>query len=463
MRVVESYIMYTAIYLALGQVYFAGAAACLLGVLLLWHFAGEFPRIQFAAVYCVCAMLIYQNLFQPPSESPAWLAYLAWTTLLQLVLWGSAALACLMPVAKPCHPSGSFRTLGTTSVEFKFETPTPGATASAGEGVRGMVVYPSGKGEAPPSSLRLVPWAVAKEYASFAGLPALAFHHISLAFTHACEDASPASHEPEGGCPVVVFSHGLGGTHHCYRSVVEEWASHGYVVVCVTHNDESAALATALDGAAMPYVPLTALENAERAAQVQRRQRQLRQRVSELTAVLEALKTHSGNGVKWPLLDLSRVVLAGHSFGAATALSTAAALPADAVKAVVMHDLWHLPLPQGLDGGVEVACPVLHLASDKWRQYDDLTSKVMEKCRSSSSTSLALRDIGHQNFSDLPLFCAVLARKMGNIGALPPREGLQAINALDVAFADQHTKLDAGEGAFEAALSNKLVVDLADV
>src|SRR4051812_39599848 len=38
-----------------------------------------------------------------------------------------------------------------------------------------------------------------------------------------------------GACPLIVFSHGLGGTRDGYEYLGRYWASHGYVSVHVQH------------------------------------------------------------------------------------------------------------------------------------------------------------------------------------------------------------------------------------
>ena len=40
-----------------------------------------------------------------------------------------------------------------------------------------------------------------------------------------------------GPFPLVVFSHGMGGSRRTFSETTEFWASHGYVVVCPTHSD----------------------------------------------------------------------------------------------------------------------------------------------------------------------------------------------------------------------------------
>lgn len=110
--------------------------------------------------------------------------------------------------------------------------------------------------------------------------------------------------------PVVLFSHGLGGSRHCCSYVGAHWAGRGYVVVFMQHQGSDSAL---WQGQA----PTAAGEALRGAAQG----RNLILRVGDLAAVLDALE-------RWdrtpghPLcgrLDLQRVGIGGHSFGAKTA------------------------------------------------------------------------------------------------------------------------------------------------
>ena len=112
-----------------------------------------------------------------------------------------------------------------------------------------------------------------------------------------------------GPAPVVLFSHGLGGSREGNAYAARHWALRGYTVVALQHpgSDESVWQGQA-PGARM--AALTAAANA----------RNLELRVRDVSAVLDTLTKWNTNKV-YPLagrLDLSRVAMTGHSFGAVT-------------------------------------------------------------------------------------------------------------------------------------------------
>jgi len=112
--------------------------------------------------------------------------------------------------------------------------------------------------------------------------------------------------------PVVVFSHGLGGSREGYAYLGEFWASHGYVSVHIQHpGSDDAVWRDAPQGEG-----IKALAAAARSPTV------ALQRAQDMPFLLDELaKRHADEAS--PLagrLDMERVAIAGHSFGAWSAL-----------------------------------------------------------------------------------------------------------------------------------------------
>lgn len=121
----------------------------------------------------------------------------------------------------------------------------------------------------------------------------------------------PAAREP---APVVLFSHGLGGSRENASYLGTHWAARGYAVVFMQHagSDE------AVWKEARPAERMAAM-NAAASAQ------NFLLRVKDVPAVLDRLERWRGTA-DHPLagrLDLARVGMSGHSFGAVTTQAVA--------------------------------------------------------------------------------------------------------------------------------------------
>ena len=110
--------------------------------------------------------------------------------------------------------------------------------------------------------------------------------------------------------PVVLFSHGLGGSRRGCSYLAEHWAQRGYAAVFLQHPGSDESVWQDLPAGRR----MSAMRDAASAAN-------LRLRVADVAAVLDALATWSTQP-DHPFggrLDLERTGLAGHSFGAQTA------------------------------------------------------------------------------------------------------------------------------------------------
>jgi predicted dienelactone hydrolase len=112
-----------------------------------------------------------------------------------------------------------------------------------------------------------------------------------------------------GAAPVVLFSHGLGGTPGAYAYLGEHWARRGYVGVFLQHPGSD-------DGVWKDTPPAGRMAALKAAVTVEN----LLLRLADVPAVLDQLARWDAD-TSHPLagrLDLTRVGMAGHSFGAVT-------------------------------------------------------------------------------------------------------------------------------------------------
>ena len=112
--------------------------------------------------------------------------------------------------------------------------------------------------------------------------------------------------------PVIIFSHGLGGSDKGYSYLGEYWAAHGYISVHVQHIGSDSAVIWP------PENMTKAMKNAENYVN---RPKDISFAIDQVTAL---------NAAPGPLhgeFDLNWIGVAGHSFGAYTTMAIAGANP----------------------------------------------------------------------------------------------------------------------------------------
>ena len=117
----------------------------------------------------------------------------------------------------------------------------------------------------------------------------------------------PAEKSP---APVVLFSHGLGGSRDGNAFMGQHWAARGYVAVFLQHPGSD----TSVWQGKPPASRMTAMQQAASAKNFQLR-------VKDVPAVLDqlALWNQTTSNALTGRLDLKHVGMSGHSFGAVTA------------------------------------------------------------------------------------------------------------------------------------------------
>jgi hypothetical protein len=289
---------------------------------------------------------------------------------------------------------------------------------------------------------RYMPKVLAARTADYPGLPPILFKHMALAKPPVRLDAAPlcaqGSHDGGdakdssggngGGLPVVVFSHGLGAVPEMYTSILMDLASHGFVVMALSHSDGSAA--AVLDARNEVILKHHMLTKEEKEDEFGFRRKQLEHRVAELLYFLDFLQHRNKSDDVGPssllfqsilrVCDTNNISLKGHSFGACTVYQTMhnlqAAQQSNRIATAILHDLWTFPLLEETKrGGTPDEVPIFFLHSAEWMGYGTTTQDMMRCASHVESRFYSMKECRHSNFADVPLFSAPVAKKMGAI------------------------------------------------
>jgi predicted dienelactone hydrolase len=169
--------------------------------------------------------------------------------------------------------------------------------------------------------------------------------------------------EGAGPFPVVIFSHGLGGSRDHYEYLGRHWAGCGYVSVHLTHPGS--------DDRVWKEVPV-----AERAQALQRAAANLSNALNRPPDAqfaidqIEQLNTDATAPLKGRL-DLDAVAIAGHSFGGYTALALAGEtfiLPLGATK---RYD------EPRIKAAIQMSAPAPAIRRELDKTFDSITMPVM--------------------------------------------------------------------------------------
>lgn len=219
-------------------------------------------------------------------------------------------------------------------------------------------------------------------------------------------DVAPAA---LGSLPTVIWSPGLGTPRWLASGLSADLASRGYVVVAVDHTGEGPA--TALPDGRLVLGTLPTRDPGFMRAT-------LDTRVADVRLVLDRLAVLPVVGDR---IDLSRIAVAGHSYGGQTAVIVAATDPR--VRTALVLDG-----SAGWDDVAEVPRvdrPVLLLASG---------DMVHASWTSIDATIGTVAGAGHYTATDLPLFgCAP-----EYCGTIDPGRGTRITRAVVSAWLDRH-------------------------
>jgi predicted dienelactone hydrolase len=121
-----------------------------------------------------------------------------------------------------------------------------------------------------------------------------------------------------GKYPVIIFSHGAGGSETCCESLTRHWATYGYITIQPIHDD--AVVQRRASGDANVRFPQAVREALKNSVLSESRPRDISFLLDSLSALQKRVAGLNGK------IDTSRVGVAGHSMGAYTAEAIGGAL-----------------------------------------------------------------------------------------------------------------------------------------
>ena len=267
-----------------------------------------------------------------------------------------------------------------------------------------------------------------------------------------------------GKYPLVVFSHGAFGFSGSNYSTYTNLASNGYVVASIGHTHH--ALFTMDTNKNLTIVNTDFINNVIECNNIDNPEKEfldtrewMKLRVDDenfvIDTILEKANSLNSDGL-FTLIDSSNIGLLGHSLGGAS--SAQLGRVRDDIDAVIDLDGTMLGEEIAFEKGETVLnsepypVPLLNIyAEDHYERAMKVDSEEYVNFYASRNAieayEIIIRDSGHLNFTDLPLFSPILAKMLG-IGTINKKECIETMNEIVLKFFD-YTLKDGTQPKFE--------------
>ena len=264
--------------------------------------------------------------------------------------------------------------------------------------------------------------------------PPVQFDHLSLVKTHGYQDAPVSNAQP--AFPVLIFSHGHVGFIEQNLTLLEELASHGYIVCSMAHPYQTIAT-TFPDGRVVPAEAVLANDFLHGKSPTQAVYAEhLRVWAEDTRFLIDELERIQAGERESPLvgkLDLNRLGIFGQSFGGVTA-----------VKVCTVDDRCRagISLDSGLPGDYTgraadppLKQPFMFMLNEVAGHYRSGTLGRLKN----TTYIVAVQGTTHFDYTDLFLYSPVF--KFTRIfGPIEGDRMVRIINAYTVAFWDKYLK-----------------------
>ena len=281
-------------------------------------------------------------------------------------------------------------------------------------------------------------WQIARQQGV---LSAILTQDLATVQGHAITNAPLASEQPT--YPLLLFQPGLGPLATDYTAILEDLASHGYIVVASTPTCSASVVVFddghIVEGTAQGNVPDDAtLEEAKQKlgmlVQIWADDQQFVYKQLEILNHADPLRILTGR------LDLQRIGVFGHSFGGAAALQFCS--QDQHCKAGANLDGY----PYGAIDQMIITQPFLFLWSDPseptdegWQYAVNATHTIVNHAKA-DKTQFTIQGMQHFNFSDMSLYYSPVLKLTGGLGTIEGKRGIAITRAYLRTFFDHYSQ-----------------------
>lgn len=250
-------------------------------------------------------------------------------------------------------------------------------------------------------------------------------HAYTFIHTHALTNAIPT--RKNTSFPLIIFSHGYDGVRAIYTSLIENLASHGFIVAALDH-PYIAGITVFPDGRIINLAPVPT----NPAKREEYFHKALDAVTGDITCALNFLTDLARTNITWNhLLDLSHVGVYGHSFGGGAAAMICHL--DDRVTAGLALDGYFQGdvVDQGLDK------PFLMMLAEGHFDKDTVTQTLWTKITGGAYRAEVMGST-HYGYTDVGLLLShltpLLPRQTVGFGTIEPKRLIHITNAYEQAF-----------------------------
>lgn len=346
-----------------------------------------------------------------------------WSGRVARALFGAIGLALasgppvVFPVPELPIPAGP-EAIGTTTIQLRDRARDElfGGRPGGPREFVAQVWYPA----SPPDDAERMPWTENPEIVVPAaseqmGFPSWFWNQTRFSLSHASNSPPVA----DGTFPVIIYSHGWGGTRSNSVNQIEHLVSNGYIVIALDHPYVAAATvledgeAVYQDPEALPAPDTIEAEELQEAANAV-----VATIAGDVVAVLDRLEQGETGpfGALVESADLNLIGIYGHGAGGGAAIKVC--LEDERCDALLAMDPWAGALTER-DLQLNMARPALYLRSEEWVGTADDALLAGIAARGESVTyTVGIEGAATTDFVMIPLL-SPLASQFGMRGEIP--------------------------------------------